>query len=64
MKRIALMMAACLIGTGAANAQSDGANSMAELLQLIEQGQARDSAEARQREQAFAAARKDRKSVV
>ena len=64
MKRLALLMAACLIGTGAANAQEQNANSMSELLQLIEQGQARDSAEAREREQAFAAARNEQQNLL
>ena len=55
MKRIIIIVAAGLLtfGFGAANAQ-EGANSMAELLRLIQQGQARDSQEARQREANFA----------
>ena len=53
MKRFTLIIAAGLLSLGltTANAQSDdeGAASMSELLRLIEQGQARDSREARQR---------------
>jgi len=54
MKRLTLIIAAGLLslGVGAANAQDDAA-SMSELLRLIEQGQARDSQEARQREAQF-----------
>ncbi|MDZ7643674.1 MAG: MotA/TolQ/ExbB proton channel family protein [Woeseiaceae bacterium] len=49
MKRIAIIVAAGLLGFGAAQAQDQEASSMSELLQMIEQGQARDRAEARQR---------------
>jgi biopolymer transport protein ExbB len=54
MKRITIILAVGLLGlgTGAVNAQEDAA-SMSELLNLIEQGQARDSQEARQREARF-----------
>ena len=54
MKRLITMTAAAVLtfGVSTAGAQ-EGASSMAELLRLIEQGQARDSQEARQREQAF-----------
>jgi biopolymer transport protein ExbB len=54
MKRLTLIIAAGLLslGVGTANAQDDAA-SMSELLRLIEQGQARDSQEARQREAQF-----------
>jgi biopolymer transport protein ExbB len=68
MKRITLIIAAGLLSLGltTANAQSDddGAASMAELLRLIEQGQARDSREARQREAAFAQARNQQQSLL
>jgi biopolymer transport protein ExbB len=57
MKRLSLIIAAGLLslGTGIANAQDAGgdAASMAELLKQIQQGQARDSQEARQREAEF-----------
>ena len=67
MKRITLIIAAGLLSLGfaTANAQEDeGAASMAELLRLIEQGQARDSREARQREAAFAQARNQQQSLL
>jgi biopolymer transport protein ExbB len=68
MKRITLIIAAGLLSLGfaTANAQSDeeGAASMSELLRLIEQGQARDSREARQREAAFAQARNQQQSLL
>jgi biopolymer transport protein ExbB len=68
MKRITLIIAAGLLSLGfaTANAQSqdEGAASMAELLRLIEQGQARDSREARQREAAFAQARNQQQSLL
>ena len=63
MKRIAITIAACLIGVGAAQAQ-EAAGSMQELLQMIEQGQARDSQEARQREARFAAARNEQQNLL
>jgi len=67
MKRLTIIIAAGLLGLGmtTANAQTgDDARSMAELLQLIEQGQARDSQEARQRESAFAQARNQQQSLL
>jgi biopolymer transport protein ExbB len=68
MKRITLIIAAGLLSLGfaTANAQSEeeGAASMAELLRLIEQGQARDSRDARQREAAFAQARNQQQSLL
>ena len=66
MKRITLIIAAGLLSLGfaTANAQDDGAASMTELLRLIEQGQARDSREARQREAAFAQARNEQQSLL
>ena len=66
MKRLTLIIAAGLLclGMTTANAQDDDARSMAELLRLIEQGQARDSQEARQRESAFAQARNRQQSLL
>lgn len=68
MKRITLIIAAGLLSLGLATAQAQeeeaGAASMAELLRLIEQGQARDSREARQREAAFAQARNEQQSLL
>ena len=67
MKRITLIIAAGLLSLGfaTANAQDDSAAaSMAELLNLIEQGQSRDSREARQREAQFAQARNQQQSLL
>jgi biopolymer transport protein ExbB len=67
MKRITLIIAAGLLtlGFATANAQDgDDARSMADLLRLIEQGQARDSQEARQREAAFASAQNRQQSLL
>jgi len=66
MKRITLIIVAGLLSLGfsAANAQDEDARSMAELLRLIEQGQARDSQESRQRESAFAKARNNQQSLL
>ncbi len=67
MRHLSLIIAAGLLGLGfaAANAQEEeGAASMAELLRLIESGQARDSREARQRESAFAQARNRQQSLL
>ncbi|MBT8091807.1 MAG: MotA/TolQ/ExbB proton channel family protein [Gammaproteobacteria bacterium] len=67
MKRITVIIAAGILSLGTlsvANAQDDGARSMAELLRLIEQGQARDSREARQREAAFAQDRNQQQSLL
>ena len=68
MKRITLIIAAGLLSLGfaTANAQDEdaAAASMSELLRLIEQGQARDSREARQREAAFAQARNQQQSLL
>ena len=63
MKRIALVVAAALLITGTAFAQ-DNAGSMAELLKQIEQGQARDSKEARDREARFAADRNAQQNLL
>jgi biopolymer transport protein ExbB len=68
MKRITLIVAAGLLSFGfaTANAQQDdsAAASMSELLRLIEQGQARDSREARQRETDFAKARNEQQALL
>lgn len=67
MKRINLIIAALILSLGftTANAQTDDdARSMAELLTLIEQGQARDSQEARKREADFAKARNQQQSLL
>ena len=66
MKRITLIVAAGLLSLGVAQAQDDAAtaNSMTELLKQIEQGQARDSREARQREAEFARRRNEQQSLL
>ena len=66
MKRITIIIASVLLTFGAnvSIAQDDGAASMAELLRLIEQGQARDSQEARQREARFAQERNQQQSLL
>ena len=69
MKRLPLIIATGLLcfGMSAANAQDaedPAAASMAELLRLIEQGQARDSQAARQRESAFAQDRNRQQSLL
>jgi len=68
MKRITLIIAAGLLSLGfaTANAQQDddAAATMSELLRLIEQGQARDSRESRQREAAFAQAQNQQQSLL
>ena len=67
MKRITLIIAAGLLSLGfaTANAQDDSAAaSMSELLRLIEQGQARDSRESRQRESTFAQSRNQQQSLL
>ena len=63
MKRLTTIIAACLLSAGAAQAQ-EAAGSMQELLNMIEQGTARDSAEARQREQRFASARNEQQNLL
>ncbi len=65
MKRITIIAAAAILsfGAGTAVAQED-ASSMAELLRLIEQGQARDSAEARRREQEFQQRRNEQQQLL
>ncbi|MBT8063130.1 MAG: MotA/TolQ/ExbB proton channel family protein [Gammaproteobacteria bacterium] len=63
MKRLALIIVASLLGMGVAQAQ-EAAGSMNELLQMIERGQARDSAEARQREAEFARRRTEQQQLL
>ena len=63
MTRIALVIAAGLLGFTTANAQQ-AAGSMGELLQQIERGQARDSTEAREREARFAADRNQQQNLL
>jgi biopolymer transport protein ExbB len=66
MKRLNLIIVAALLtfGFSTANAQDEDARSMAELLRLIEQGQARDSQESRQREAAFKQAQNNQQSLL
>ena len=63
MKRIALIIAASLLAAGAVQAQEE-AESMGELLQMIEQGKARDTAEARQREAEFQQQRNQQQQLL
>ena len=65
MKRITLIIVAAVmaLGMGTASAQ-DEAKSLGELLRLIEQGQARDNQEARQREARFAQARNQQQQLL
>lgn len=63
MKRITIMIASVLVAMGAAQAQ-DSASSMDSLLEQIQRGQARDSAEAQQREARFAQSRTEQQSLV
>jgi len=65
MKRIIIIIVAGLLtlGLGTAGAQEDAA-SMAELLRLIEQGQSRDSQEARQREAQFTQQRNQQQQLL
>ena len=63
MKRIALIVATGLLSFGVAEAQ-DSANTMGELLQQIERGQARDSREARQREADFTKRKNEQQSLL
>jgi len=66
MKRIITILATSLlfVGSGAAIAQDEGASSMGELLNLIQQGQARDSREARQREAQFTQRRGEQQNLL
>ena len=63
MKRITIMIASIFVTMGAAQAQ-DSASSMDSLLEQIQRGQARDSAEAQQREARFAQSRSEQQSLV
>ncbi len=65
MKRLTFIVAAGLfsLGAGIASAQEDAA-SMSELLRLIEQGQARDSQENRQREAQFQQQRNQQQNLL
>ena len=65
MKRIAIIVATGLLSFGMANAQQDAtSSSMTELLERIQQGQARDSREARQREADFARRKNEQQSLL
>ena len=65
MKRIAIIVATGLLSFGMANAQQDAtSSSMTELLERIQQGQARDSREARQRESDFARRKNEQQSLL
>jgi len=66
MKRLNLIIVVALLSFGftTASAQDEDARSMADLLRLIEQGQARDSQEARQREAAFKQAQNNQQSLL
>ena len=63
MKRIAIFVASALVTVGVVQAQED-ASSMDELLNQISQGQARDNAEAREREARFAQSRSEQQNLV
>jgi len=65
MKRITTIIAAGLLvlGAGSVRAQDD-ARSMQQLLELIQQGQARDSQEARQREADFARRKNEQQNLL
>ena len=66
MKRLIILVAAGLLslGVSTASAQDEDAASMAELLELIQQGQSRDNAEARQREARFAQQRNQQQALL
>lgn len=63
MKFISIFIASVLLTCGIAQAQED-ASSMDQLLQQIERGQARDSADAREREARFAQARNEQQNLL
>ena len=63
MKKLAIVLAGALLTTGLAQAQDDAA-SMDQLLNMIELGQARDDAEARQREARFAQDRNQQQQLL
>ncbi len=65
MKRIITTVAIGLLSFGMANAQEDAtSSSMTELLERIQQGQARDSREARQRESEFSRRKNEQQSLL
>lgn len=65
MKRITTIIAAGLLVFGAGSAQAqDDARSMQQLLELIQQGQVRDSQEARQREAEFARRKNEQQNLL
>ena len=66
MKRLTtiIVAGALAFGMGAANAQGSDAASLGELLNLIEQGKARDNQEARQREAQFAQQRNQQQNLL
>ena len=66
MKRLTAIVAAGVMafGMGAAHAQQSDAASLGELLNLIEQGKARDNREARQREAQFAQQRNQQQNLL
>jgi biopolymer transport protein ExbB len=66
MKRMTIIIAAGLIslGAGAASAQDNQAASMSDLLNLIEQGQSRDSQENRKREAEFAQQKNQQQALL
>ena len=66
MKRLITLLTASLLvfGMGAVHAQDADASSMGELLRLIQQGQARDSREARQRESEFTQRRGEQQNLL
>ena len=68
MKRLTLIIAAGLLGLGAgavyAQDTSQDADTMSELLDRIQQGQARDSQEARQREARFRQAQNEQQNLL
>jgi biopolymer transport protein ExbB len=63
MKRIAIIIASVFVAVGAAQAQED-ASTMEALLEQIQRGQARDSAEAQEREARFAQSRSEQQNLV
>ncbi|MFQ5610169.1 MAG: energy transducer TonB, partial [Woeseiaceae bacterium] len=65
MKRLIAFTASAVLAFGFSTATAqDSASSMSELLRLIEQGQARDSQEARQREAQFAQRRNEQQQLL
>ena len=65
MKRITTIIAAGMLVFGAGSVQAqDDARSMQQLLEMIQQGQARDSQEARQREAEFARRKNEQQNLL